>query len=421
MKFTSKITVAAIIDLNLIILGLALEMYIISVISFLVAVVGLFVGIRLGKYRRNNLYIVKEPQDLLERTDGGRITTEQDWFERREKLKEVVLDLEYGHIPPHPEKITITELDAEEHDGLGVTYHLIFSVVPDKSEPKALIHYSVWCSIPKGDGPFPAVVKVSPDGEGTQTPIAEYMMERGYVFACYNHKQLDPDTHGSAPKGIVQRAYPKYDGGSLAIWAWGAMRVVDFLVREPWIVNKSVVPPVSSDKIIVCGHSRRGKTALLAGAIDERFAIVAPNCSGCGGAGSLLVLGPGAQDIGSIASKHRHGSWFGPNFAYFMNNEKELPFDQHALRALVAPRMILSNDAFGDLWANPIGVQVMYEKAQPVFDLLRVPKHNAIHFREGGHAFGIPDFKVILDFADMMLLKKEDVFLIDYVTLLHFY
>lgn len=407
MRFTSKIIIAGIICFNIFVLGLLLEIYAISIGVSTLAVIGVIVGIQLGKFRRKNLYIVKEPQDLLKKSDGGRIETADEWYQRREKLKELVQDLEYGHIPDNPEQISVSLLSSQKIESLGTTYHLILSILPRKEEPKKFIHFSVWCSIPEGKGPFPAVVKVSPDGEGTQEPISEYIMERGYIFACYNHKQLDFDTHGSNPKGMAQRAYPDYDWGSLGVWAWGAMRVVDFLVSEPWVENHVIKLPVDSEKIIVCGHSRRGKTALLAGALDERFALVAPNCSGCGGAGSFLILGPGAQDIGSIASPKRLGSWFGPNFPYFMNNEKELPFDQHFMRALVAPRIMLSNDAFGDLWANPIGAQVMYEEAQPVFDLLGVPKNNCIHFREGGHAFNKPDFKVILDLADKLLLEKD--------------
>ena len=84
--------------------------------------------------------------------------------------------------------------------------------------------------------------------------------------------------------------------------------------------------------------------------------------------------------------------------------EKDLPFDQHFLRALVAPRLIITTDGLDDFWANPIGVQAIYEASQPVFDYLGVSKNNAIHFREGGHGFLAEDFAALLNFADNMLL-----------------
>jgi len=80
-----------------------------------------------------------------------------------------------------------------------------------------------------------------------------------------------------------------------------------------------------------------------------------------------------------------------------------LPFDQHFLRALVAPRLMLSTDGLDDLWSNPAGTQAIYDASLPVFAFLNATKRNGIHYRQGGHDFLLEDFNVLLDFADTML------------------
>jgi (4-O-methyl)-D-glucuronate---lignin esterase len=235
----------------------------------------------------------------------------------------------------------------------------------------------------------------------------ETVLQREYIFACYQHWDLDPDTNGYDIVGPCQAAYPNYDWGTIAVWAWGAMRVADYLLGEPWVSSPINAPNADPDKLIVTGHSRRGKTALVAGAFDERFDFVDPNGSGCGGAGSFFVQGVNSETLGSITSALRYKSWFQEDFGIYGGMEAALPFDQHFMRALVAPRIILSTDGSDDLWANPIGTQAVFEAAQPVFDFLNVSDHNAIHFREGGHGFLAEDFKALMDFADKTLLGKN--------------
>jgi len=168
------------------------------------------------------------------------------------------------------------------------------------------------------------------------------------------------------------------------------MRVVDYLMT---------LPEVDSGKVALTGHSRAGKVALLAGALDERIAMVVPNGSGAGGAGCFRVEEKGVETLELITQPERFGYWFHPRLREFAGRIDRLPFDQHFLKALVAPRLLLSTDALGDQWANPLGTQQTYLAAQPVFDFLDVPDHNAIHFREGGHDMLEEDWDAILDFA----------------------
>jgi hypothetical protein len=243
-------------------------------------------------------------------------------------------------------------------------------------------------------------MKVGRDGDGFNASA----MERGYLYACYNNLELDPDTEGYDVEGPAQIAYPEHEWGSVAVWAWGAMRVADYLLGEPWVdAGAAYIPNIDPGILAITGHSRRGKTALLAGALDERFTMVVPNGSGCGGAGSFLVQGPACETIALITSSTLYKSWFIEDFGRFRFNEAQLLFDQHFLRALVAPRVMLSTDALDDLWANPVGTQAVYDASMPVFDFLNATTRNGIHYRGGGHDQTLEDFDVLLDFADTML------------------
>ena len=212
--------------------------------------------------------------------------------------------------------------------------------------------------IPNIPGPFPVVVKVSPDGTGTQTAISDIILNRGYMYVCYNHTELDPDTKGYDVVGIAQSAYPSYSWGSLGVWAW-ALAGVDDLIGESWVDAPNGIPGADPTKLIITGHSRRGKTALLAGAMDERFAMVVPNGSGCGGTGSFLVQGSACETIKLITSERNYKSWFKEDFNGFGRNEQNLTFDQHFICSLIAPRVLITTNAFQDYWANPSGTQTI--------------------------------------------------------------
>ena len=233
------------------------------------------------------------------------------------------------------------------------------------------------------------------DGGIFKVPIAEEMIKRGYIIADYNRTDLAPDR--KATVGQAQQAYPDYDWATLAVWAWGGIRVIDYLLTLD-IVDKN--------RIAFTGHSRGGKTALLAGAIDERIALVAPNGSGCGGAGCYRYEGENAETLEKITQRRRFSYWFHPRLRDFANKETILPFDQHFLKALVAPRALISVDSVDDLWANPYGTQQSYRGAKPVFEFLGAGDKLGIYYRRRGHAQNKDDWRTLVDFADMVFFAK---------------
>lgn len=78
-----------------------------------------------------------------------------------------------------------------------------------------------------------------------------------------------------------------------------------------------------------------------------------------------------------------------------------LPFDAHILRALIAPRAVLTTEASGDTWSNPYGTLVAWRAAQEVFAYLGCPENNAIQYREGGHGFLESDWRALIDYFDI--------------------
>jgi hypothetical protein len=332
--------------------------------------------------------IRKLPDPFL-MNNGKRVKSRADWTKRRKEIKAMMLYYQYGHMPPAPKNVTAKVLSSEiVYDGGATKKHILLSMGPGKK-----IKVNVGIIIPKGKGPFPVILKN--DSGIFKVPIAEEIVKRGYIVADYTRTDLDPDR--KAAVGPAQEAYPDYDWATLSVWAWGGMRVIDYLLTLDVVDRK---------RIAFTGHSRGGKTALLAGALDERIALVVPNGSGCGGAGCYRYEGENAESLEKITQPRRFSYWFHPRFRDFADKETKLPFDQHFLKALVAPRALISIDALGDLWANPYGTQQSHRGAQPVFDFLGAGDKLGIYYRKGGHSQNKDDWNTLVDFADRIFFGK---------------
>jgi hypothetical protein len=175
------------------------------------------------------------------------------------------------------------------------------------------------------------------------------------------------------------------------------MRVADYLATRP---------EIDVSKMAVTGHSRCGKAALLAGALDTRFGLVAPHASGAGGAGSFRIQPKGVETLELITQPTRFHYWFSPRLREFVDKEDRLPFDQHFLKALVAPRGLLSIIGLGDVWANPKGTQQTHLAVLPVFEFLNAKDKAALWFREGGHDEEPRDWTALCDYSDYVFFAK---------------
>lgn len=327
--------------------------------------------------------------DPFRRPDGTRVRGRAEWRAQRELLRASLLRFAYGHAPPPPGFVRGTEVAREPIDGSLTRVRVRLETGP---APRL----SFWVGVvrPVGAGPFPAILHIDHRGPfaASQSQVAE-VARRGFLFVGYDPTFLDPDEPGAV--GPAQAAYGANDWATLAVWAWGASRAIDYLVGRPDVERR---------KIIVTGHSRSGKTALLAGALDERVALTAPQCSGTGGAASYRVRGPGAESLAAITRNFPH--WFQPSLAAFAGHESRLPFDQHFLLALCAPRPLLVLEAQGDRWANTEGTQEAIEGARPVYRFLGAAERIGFSLRPGEHDQTDEDWHALLDFAELTLLGK---------------
>jgi hypothetical protein len=245
-------------------------------------------------------------------------------------------------------------------------------------------------------------------------PLAE-IVRRGYALAAFYSGDIDPD-RAEVSEGIyawLANGDPAKNQaanrGTLAAWAWGFHRCVDYLVTDPAIDPK---------RIASLGHSRNGKAALLAAAFDERISIAFPHQAGCGG--SAPSRGKTGESVKAINDHFPH--WFNASFKQFNDTPERLPFDQNCLVALCAPRAVLFSAAQEDQWANPAGQFQVLQAADPVYRFLGVEGLTAsqipplgqlissrlgYYIRAGKHSMTADDWRVFMDFADSQWKGKK--------------
>ena len=231
------------------------------------------------------------------------------------------------------------------------------------------------------------------------------IVRRGYGVATMYYGDVDPDFDDGFKNGI-HSLYPKLQDrsdnwSSIGAWAWAAHRVMDYF---------EVDSDVNQKRVAMMGHSRLGKTALWAGATDERFAIVISNNSGCGGA--ALARRQIGETVARINEKFPH--WFCKQHKQYSDNENAMPVDQHMLIALIAPRAVYVASAAEDRWADPRGEFLSAYHAQPVWKLfnqkglgltqpdmpeIERPLGHQIryHIRKGKHDVKAYDWKLFLN------------------------
>ncbi|HJZ53477.1 MAG TPA: acetylxylan esterase [Gemmataceae bacterium] len=378
--------------------------------------------------------------------DGTKVTTREQWEAKcRPELKALFEHYMYGKYPARPEKVTAKVLfeDPKALGGKGTLREVELTFGPPEW-PKIYLLVAV----PNGKTPagcfvgtnfggnhlltadervhiptvwvpdrYPGVVKnkASAEGRGKQADTwpLEQIIDRGYAVATFYCGDIQPD-RPDVREGM-RATMPESDKPTLGNetatimwWAWGVHRAVDFLLTD-----RSIDPK----RIAVVGHSRLGKTALLAGAFDERIAVVIPNQAGCGGTGPSRHDDPKAETVKRINTSFPH--WFCGNFKAFNDDPTKLPFDQNCLVAICAPRPVLFTNAAEDLWANPRGQFEVLKAANPAYKLygqdgLTAEKPPApgdplidtrlgYWIRPGQHAMSPPDWKTYMDFADKWL------------------
>ncbi|MCL1920782.1 MAG: acetylxylan esterase [Kiritimatiellaeota bacterium] len=240
---------------------------------------------------------------------------------------------------------------------------------------------------------------------------AEAFAARGYAVVAFSREDVTPDkkTGFTTPPHAIFTPNPEArtptSWGTIAAWAWGASRVMDWIETEPLL---------DTQRVAMVGHSRCGKTALWCGANDPRIALTVSNNSGCGGAKLNRMDLPKSEHIAQITKNFSY--WFCDNFMKYADNEDALPVDMHQLLALMAPRLVYVSSAEDDLWAGPEGEFESCKLASPAwalygkkglvgdaFPATGKPLHEGCigyHIRSGKHDMTPYDWERFMDFAD---------------------
>ncbi len=387
--------------------------------------------------------------DPLIANDGSRIATPELWWKkRRPELMETFTREMYGRSPGRPEKMTFEIFDREPNALGGKATRIQIAIRPGGNDGPRM---DMLVYVPNNaKGPVPAFIglnfwgnhAIHPDPgirltdswvednkqpyvdlagvdkhkatdatrgiNAKQWPV-ETIIARGYALATIYREDVAADHEPYFASG-VHPLFPDYQKtddnfGTIAAWAWSFSRALDALEKEPLIDSK---------RVAIFGFSRLGKAALWAGANDPRIAMVISNESGAGGA-KLFRRGVG-EDINRLNTHFPH--WFARNFSKYNGRDKELPFDQHLVISLIAPRPVYVASAIEDKHSDPEGEFAGAKAAEPVYRLLGAeglpcetwpPVGKSVqggigyHVREGKHDVLPVDWEHYLDFADRHL------------------
>ena len=386
---------------------------------------------------------------------GAPVKTREDWAkDRAPELRRLFQHYMYGQKPAKPAtfdakivredktalggKATLREIDVHT---TGPDLHIqLLLVIPNKRPAPAPVFLGVnfngnhqlladpairlpesWVPAGRENPDANHQAREADRGRETATWAIEQTIDRGYAFAGFYNGDVVPDNAELAKARMAE--FPRANGitdadagATIMCWAWGFSRMIDYLVTDA---------DIDAKRIAVVGHSRNGKTALLAAAMDERAAMVIPTQAGCGGTAPNR-LPPALQNppdgklvhetVKRINTSFPH--WFCGLFKSFNDATDKLPFDQHCLIALCAPRPVLLSNATDDQWANPAGQFAMLRAADPVYKLLagdglgteKMPEVGTLldsrlgyYIRPGKHSMTGDDWKVWLDYADKWL------------------
>jgi hypothetical protein len=390
----------------------------------------------LGWLRADTTFVLP---NVLMCQDGTIVKTTKQWEEkRRPELLSIFTQYMYGKSPNYAIKSKIKLLKIEKKAFKGHAIRKDIRIWPIKEHPE--YWFDIQMYLPKSSLGQPVPIFLSPsylpsqtvcDDETLITPQyningepVEYkrgekdhfwnismMLERNYGLVTFWHQELVIDTEEDFISGFPSLFYKKGQSspnpdqwGSISLWAWQMSIVMNYLVTDR---------DVDKEKVIVLGHSRFGKAALWAAAQDERFAIAISNDSGCGGAAlSKRKVGE------TVASINKHfPQWFCGNFKKFNGKEEIMPFDQHELIAMIAPRPVYVASAENDPPSDIEGEFLAAKEASPVYKLYGLeglecdsfPPVNkpcrsgyiGYHVRKGKHGMRAFDVEQYLAFAEM--------------------
>jgi hypothetical protein len=349
--------------------------------------------------------------DPLVFADGTPVRTARDWTTRRRpeiiRLYEAEI---FGHTPAKTPRVTW--LVTEDH---GPKKQIVGTVGDGPEAPRI----RVTLNLPPGaPGPVPVILLLNFGGGGApvaEPPVAAEILARGWGYAVAGYNDIQPDRINTFDRGVIgaTSATPPGPGewGTIGAWAWGASRIIDYLALDK---------AVDAKRIALYGHSRLGKTALWASALDDRIAAVFSSCSG--EMGAALSRRDWGETVDDMTQNFPY--WFAGNFQKWAGRWNEMPVDAHMLIALSAPRPVFATGGTTDQWADPVGMFLAEVAAGPVYRLLGkkdlgvttlppldVPVTSGDlgwHYHTGPHAATRADWQAFLVFLDKYFPSSKE-------------
>lgn len=356
---------------------------------------------------REVIYHGKLPDPFI-KEDGSRMTKEE-WQAGRRELFDKLCDIEYGGMPPKPEYIEIEPL-CRLTRGAFATWYRIHVGTKEKQICFTLelnAPYVKGMSPESREGPvlenekYPVVLTGDGCYKNMELDVIRECNRRGFIAARFNRLEIANDLWGSREGGI----HTIYEGdySDISAWAWGYSVCMDVFERLPY---------VDETEVAITGHSRGGKTVMLAAAYDERIKYVCPNNSGCHGAVSHRVEVKNQGENGDRRTEtipdmfEAFPTWMGKKLEQYANNVDALPYDMHYFGALIAPRYYLQCEGLQDYWINPIGAWNNASAVKECYKYLGAEGNAASWFREGAHRHKLPDYTEFLNFIEAMRDNK---------------
>ena len=336
-----------------------------------------------------------------------------DWEAYRQDMIRRFARHEYGFLPDAPEAVRSETVLTEEKAWAGKAVHSETALSFDT--PRGEFTFPVHLVVPYQQQPLPLVIYLSftPYPAGKYGPIEE-IIDQGYALAVIDYQELSKDEDDGFTSGLAAMYDRSQDEGSMwgkiSMWAYGASRVMDYV---------QTLPEIDKRRIYCVGHSRLGKTALWCAVQDTRFAGAGSNCSGCSGV--AVTRNKKGELIEDIVTRFPH--WFCENYRQYAGAEDKLPFDQHQLVALMAPRPFFVCEAEDDIWCDPESEYMSLYLASEAYHLLGVdglvgnrdypPVGRALtagklgyRLRGGNHFMSRHDWLMYLQFFNEQAVKK---------------
>ncbi|MEM9657463.1 MAG: acetylxylan esterase [Planctomycetota bacterium] len=345
---------------------------------------------------------------LLLSAEGDEVTTPDEWRNvRRPQIMSLFSNLVYGRVPqlesPLETEYRVVSTDEQYLDGAATHKEVLLEFSNANGKVSITAHVVIPNDVAK---PVPAFMKI---GSG---PVEE-ILERGFAAIGVDHNDFVGHNEVSFERSIHRlffqkgQSFPKArQWGVLSAIAWGHSRVLDYL---------EIDDDVDAARVAIMGHSKNGKAALWTAAQDERFALAISAQSGC--AGAALWRRRSGETLQKMVTRFPY--WLCRNAWKFVNQEDDLPVDQHMLLALIAPRPVYVASGSDDTWADPRGEHASAYHASAVYELLGKkgltsaelpPSGEAIldsdvgyHIRDGGHSVDPYDWRMFLDFCERHL------------------